>query len=185
MTTSTCTHTATIARNKVTEASAKASSATARTMVPLPIHGTEREHSSLNVLESSDAGKPAHLTAEMVNGKRTLRPPAPLAARLPQRQRPANQAGTRVLQLWQKTVVVLVQARAIKPDPERKNPMKAGIVSLSVIMCLGVMGLGFASSITPAQADADDAAWIKTRSVSATTSGKARLPKSWPRGVRA
>jgi len=132
-------------------------------MVPLPIHETEREHSSLNVLESSDAGKPAHLTAEMVNGKRTLRPPAPLAARLPQRQRPANQAGTRVFQLWQKTVVVLIQARAIKPDrsPGRKNPMKAGIVSLSVIMCLGVMGLGFASSITPALADADDAAWIK------------------------
>ena len=38
--------------------------------------------------------------------------------------------------------------------------MKAGIVSLAVVMCLGVMGLGFASSITPA-ADADDAAWIK------------------------
>ena len=32
---------------------------------------------------------------------------------------------------------------------------------MSVIMCLGVMGLGFASSITPALADADDAAWIK------------------------
>jgi hypothetical protein len=39
--------------------------------------------------------------------------------------------------------------------------MKAGIVSLAVVMCLGVMGLGFASSITPALADADDAAWIK------------------------
>ena len=39
--------------------------------------------------------------------------------------------------------------------------MKAGIVSLSVIMCLGVMGLAVASSITPALADADDAAWIK------------------------
>ena len=36
--------------------------------------------------------------------------------------------------------------------------MKAGIVSLAVVMCLGVMGLGFASSITPALADADDAA---------------------------
>ena len=59
--------------------------------------------------------------------------------------------------------------------------MKAGIVSLAVVMCLGVMGLGFASSITPALADADDAAWIKT----ATTSGKVPLPKSWPRGVRA
>jgi hypothetical protein len=39
--------------------------------------------------------------------------------------------------------------------------VKAGIVSLAVVMCLGVMGLGFASSITPALADADDAAWIK------------------------
>jgi len=33
---STCTHTATMARNKVIEVSAKASSATARTMLPLP-----------------------------------------------------------------------------------------------------------------------------------------------------
>ena len=38
--------------------------------------------------------------------------------------------------------------------------MKASIASLAVVMC-GVMGLGFASSITPALADADDAAWIK------------------------
>jgi hypothetical protein len=32
--------------------------------------------------------------------------------------------------------------------------MKAGIVSLVVVMCLG-----FASSVTPALGDADDAAW--------------------------
>ena len=184
MTTSTCTHTATIARNNATEASAKASSATARTMVPLPIHGTEREHSSLNVLESSDAGKPAHLTAEMVNGKRTLRPPpAPLAARFPQRQRPANQAGTRVFQLWQKTVVVLIQARAIKPD---RSPGKEESYEGRYRLFVGdYVPWVLASPRRSRRRWPMPTTPLGSRSASATTSGKARLPKSWPRGVRA
>lgn len=48
MTPSTWTQTATIARNRLIDVSAKASSATARTMLLLP--RTDREHSSYNVL---------------------------------------------------------------------------------------------------------------------------------------
>jgi hypothetical protein len=39
---------------------------------------------------------------------------------------------------------------------ERVNTMRAVFVSLAILVSLGV-----ASSITPARADADDAAWIK------------------------
>jgi hypothetical protein len=123
MTTSTCTHTATIARNNATEASAKASSATARTMVFLPIHGTEREHSSLNVLESSYAGRPAQLTAEIMNEKRTPPPPSAFSRSSPATPTAGQPSWYTRVSIVAKTVVLLIQARAIKPDrsPEKEE----------------------------------------------------------------
>ena len=55
----------------------------------------------------------------MVNGRERRRPRRPLD--VPQRQWPANQADISVFQLWQKTVVLLMQTRAIKPD---RSPRK-------------------------------------------------------------
>ena len=53
---------ATIPRNKVTDASAKASSATVRTMVFFPSSRTKREHSSLIVLrQAAGSGSSAAL----------------------------------------------------------------------------------------------------------------------------
>ena len=82
MTTSTCTHTATIARNNVTEASAKLLQRLREPWCLSPSHGTERERSSLNVLESS-RGQQVKLirSVDIVNGKRTSSPSAALRPR--------------------------------------------------------------------------------------------------------